>query len=565
MAFNFQTFGTPAKEGPKKAGGFQFEGFGEDVPQQKKRGGLAKVAGFLAPSLTRTVEKAFDPGQDVSARDVIGSALEVASYAIPVGAGAKAASLAVKGAGLAGKAVVRKAAGGLAKRVLTYGAGGAASGGLAGAGRAVGEGKGSAEIAEGAVGGAALGGLAGAAIPVIGAGARAVRGGLASRAARQAEQKALVKSGAADSRVATKALSRGGRVITDEAASEAVRQGIPEADVALIKTAKQADLTKMNRMLDIRQSQLTNKRVVERATDVAGDTFIEKVAKPIQNLNREAGKKLDLVARRLAGNKVDASGAVSKLAEEFDRSGVRIVSGKKLSFSGSDFEGLKGVQGSLTNLWKRAMKIARSGDALQVHRTKSFIDNVVEYGAEGSGLSGKAERILKTFRHDIDDVLDKSFKQYNQVNTVFADTIRQLNDVGALLGRRFRVGDEFAGARAGVSLRRVMSNSQGRAEILKLIDGMQKVAQKYGIPIDEDVVTQTQFADILEKMLGSEAPTSFLGQGERFAGAAADVAKSGIVRGAVKAGKYVLDVTRGVNQENKIKALRALLSRGVRR
>ena len=76
-------------------------------------------------------------------------------------------------------------------------------------------------------------------------------------------------------------------------------------------------------------------------------------------------------------------------------------------------------------------------------------------------------------------------------------------------------------------------------------------------------------------MLGSEAPTSFLGQISRGAetfgstggieglqqvgSTASEFARGNVVRGTIKAGAHMIDVLRGVNQENKIKALRALL------
>ena len=82
----------------------QFANYGPVEKQpEKKRSTLGKVAEFLAPALTRTVGKAFDPNQDVTARDIIGSGLEIASYALPVGAAAKGVTLAARGLGLAAK------------------------------------------------------------------------------------------------------------------------------------------------------------------------------------------------------------------------------------------------------------------------------------------------------------------------------------------------------------------------------------------------------------------------------------------------------------------------------
>ncbi len=173
---------------------------------------------------------------------------------------------------------------------------------------------------------------------------------------------------------------------------------------------------------------------------------------------------------------------------------------------------------------------------------------------------------MKNFRHNIDSALDDTFPVYNQVNTKYADTISQLNNIGDILGKKFKLGDNFADARTGIAMKRILSNTQSRASILKLLDGMQKTAHKYGIKIDEDVITQAMFADTLEKILGTEAPTSFLGQSSRAVSGFAEAGKeavsgtpSGIIGGTLKAGKHLVDITRGITDENKLKAIKSLL------
>ena len=382
--------------------------------------------------------------------------------------------------------------------------------------------------------------------------------------ARQAEKAKLLQSGAPDSRVATVKLEQG-KVVADQKARELVNQGVDEADVALIRAAGAKDKTKMAKMLDIRQSQLTNKRVTDRATDIVGDSFLNQ-AKHLESVNKQAAMKLNKVAMGLAGKRADPTKAVQGLADDLEKAGVSIRGGK-LSFKNSDYEGVPTAQRALQNAWTRAMRIAKTGDALQMHRAKTFIDEVVEYGKAAEGLSGRSQNILKTFRRGIDGALDSRFPTYNQANTQYADTITELHKIAEAMGRRFKIGDSFADARAGVVMRRILSNTQSRSDILQLLESMQAVARKYGMKIDDDIITQAQFADILEKILGSEAPTSFLGQIERgvsgaqtVAGAGSDLARGNIVSGTMKAGKYAIDILKGANQENLIKALRAMLN-----
>lgn len=510
----------------------------------------------------------------------IGTGAEIAS--IIVGGGE--ANAAVRGAG-------NFAAKGLGKRIVQGAVEGAATGATGGFGAGVQEDDATVgSVIASTLGGAALGGVAGGAIPAASGAAKRfasnVRDGTESAAEAISkgfdrakefvpgspkiaddEAASLIVNGTPDARVATKAIGEGGKVVTDKVAHEVVRQGIPEADVALIRSGSASDKAKMLEMLKIRESQLTNKRITERATDIVGDTFVEKVAKPIEQLNKDAGRKLQAVAKKLAGQKVDASEAIVRFSTDLESSGVGVRKDGTLNFKGSDFEEIP-VGPLIQNVWKRALRVAKTGDALQVHRMKSYLDEIVNYGKQAEGLSGKAQNMLKNFRHSVDSLLDASFPEYNRVNTQYAETIQELDRLGAAIGKTFRLGDSFADAQAGVAMRRILSNTQSRSEILRMLDNMQALLKKYKIKVDDDVITQANFADVLERMLGSEAPTSFLGQGERFlnqaeqvAGAGTDLLKGNVVSGTLKAGKYVIDMTRGISQENKLKALRALLER----
>lgn len=539
--------------------------------------------------------------------DVAGAGVEAASYAVPV---SKAVPIA------------KGAFGGAVRESMKAGAkAGAASGALSMAGTEMQNGGGVLDVAKSATKGAVFGGATGAVLPLIPAAFGGVKNKLAQRAQNQVDELRLLKgeppvtaapiakelpdavgfqttkapaafgrAGASaelktqpkasmgfntggkkgpipDARIAAKKLSEEGKVITDPIGKEAVRQGIPAARVALIKSGTKTDKTKMAKMLAIRESQLTNERVTDRATDVVGDTFVEKIAKPIAEKNRQARQHLNIVAKGLSGKKVDPSSAIEGLAADLSDAGVKF--NKKtgaLEFKDSIFEGLKAPQKTIQEVWNRAARSAKSKDALKLHHTKSFIDEHVHYGKEVGGLSGKAQGILKRFRHNIDAALDTKFKDYNEVNTVVAETIGELEKIAKVMGRDFKAGDNFADAHAGTVMRGLFSNSKMRTNLMQLLESSQGLLKKHGIELDEDLITQSKFADTLEEILGSEAPTSFMGQIERGTGHAADALQTGseVVRGnvfgaAVKGAKLLVDITRNVNKDQKLKALRALL------
>jgi len=221
------------------------------------------------------------------------------------------------------------------------------------------------------------------------------------------------------------------------------------------------------------------------------------------------------------------------------------------------------IQKNLNNIWKRAIRLEKRGDALLGHRTKKFIDEIVDFGTGGEGIKGNAERILKGYRKSIDTVLDTTFPIYDKANIQFTDTIKVMEDIAIVLGKKFKIGAKFADAEAGLGMRRILSNTKSRAGVLRLLDKAQVVLEKYGIKLDEDIITQANFADVLETLLGSEAPGSFLGQIEKgvtpFARAGGKFLQGKLISGTIQTAVGAVNVTRRISQENAIKALEALL------
>lgn len=373
----------------------------------------------------------------------------------------------------------------------------------------------------------------------------------------------LLKDNIPDSRTARYVLDGADKIEKDPVAINAIRQGIPDADVAIIKGASLADKGKMAQMLDIRQSQTTNKNVIERATDVVGDTFMSLVQK-IQSVNKNAASKLDDVAKGLRGKKVDVSNEVQNFISKLQDYGVAFV-GDVLDFLNSDFENVKSAEKAINDIWKRVVRLGKNPDAYELHRLKVYIDNIVEYGKSSDGLAGKAENALKQFRRSIDSVLDSNFDEYNYINTVYSDTIDKINMIQNAMGRKFQIGDDFSSKSAGVKFRSILSNNQNRGGLLKLLDEIQKTSEKYGLRSGEDIISQVNFADLLEDIFGSEAPTSFMGQiekvGNQVGDIASDVATGKPFSALFKSGKAVYDKTRGISQDEKVRLIRELLSR----
>ena len=240
------------------------------------------------------------------------------------------------------------------------------------------------------------------------------------------------------------------------------------------------------------------------------------------------------------------------------------ISNGKVNYKGSDLEGLEAPQKILNNLIKRMSEV--SDDGYELHRLKRFIDENVQYGKTGDGLSGRAESIIKGFRKNIDALLDNSSSAYNTTNTIYADTRNAIDDFVTAAGAKFNPNSPNANARIGTLARRILSNAQSRTDVLNSLQILQDTAEKYGGKFTDDIVTQTVFINDLERLFGTQAPTSLAGEvskGVQKAGGIVGKLKSttGIFDLALQLGAEGVEKARGINEENLIKAIKLLLAR----
>jgi hypothetical protein len=201
-------------------------------------------------------------------------------------------------------------------------------------------------------------------------------------------------------------------------------------------------------------------------------------------------------------------------------------------------------------------------DAYTGHQLKRFIDNQVDFGKTTTGLTGQAERILKNFRSSLDGTLDAKFANYNAVNTQYARLAQLTDDVSTLVGKKVNDGGEIAQMRAGMVMRRVLSNSPNRGDLLRLLDDLDAVVKQTGGQSTDDMITLIAFADALEDTFGTQAATSLQGQfrkgvTQKVVGEA--VGSSFNLQGIRTAIGSAIEASRGINHGNKVKAIEQLL------
>lgn len=457
--------------------------------------------------------------------------------------------IATGGAGLA-KAASRLAPAGTGiARAAGVGAGvGAIEGGVAGAGFAD----------EDKLEGAQIGAGTGLILGGIGAG---IGGTFAKRSEFKDELANTFARDGQNTKLAKYMQDGAGKIKNDRLAKEVIRQGYDEGVVATIKGASKADKSKMKRMIQILERGRENERfrAVNAPSQVAGDSMAERV-RYIERVNKLAGAKVRATAKALRGKDVNFRPAVDELLDDLDELGIKFDENTgAIDFTGSDFEALEGAENAIRRVLSR-MRTGTAPDAYDVHRLKKYIDNNVEYGRSEGGAVGDAERVIKKLRTNMDAVLDGKFKAYDVANTTFSQTKKALDKFDGLSSLVDMESDNVNKTLGNLS-RRIMSHAVSKGGVLDVIQEIDDVAAANGARFTDDIVTQALFADELNKVFGATARTSLAGEGEKVARAASQAASSSAVDMGITAVGQAYDSARGVNPEQAIRTMKALLNR----
>jgi len=354
-----------------------------------------------------------------------------------------------------------------------------------------------------------------------------------------------IQSGDTDRKLAKYIVDGAGKAKADPLYKPLVKQGFDQGALSAFKGSSDVDKSKLLDMLAIKRKGKENTlySVKNRPSDVAGDSLIERV-NFVKKVNRDAGKNLAVEANKLKGQQVDFAQPIDNFMNTLDEMGVTIDKKFQPVFNGSDIEGLTAPQNAIKNIVKRLAsgKRGEMPDAYDLHRLKKYIDETVTYGKQGEGLAGKTESVLKKLRADVDNVLDTNFPDYDNVNSIYADTISSLDSLQDVAGKKMNLSGDNANKATGTLLRRMMSNAQSRVNLVDAVDLLEETAKKYGGVFDDDIATQMLFADELDAVFGASARTSLQGDvaksvqtgidkatgGKSALGKAADIAKSGV-------------------------------------
>jgi hypothetical protein len=297
-----------------------------------------------------------------------------------------------------------------------------------------------------------------------------------------------------------------GKVVADKKAQTLLKQGLQDTDVAIMQSFSPDDVKAAKEMVAIAKETASTGLPNQRQQEIVGKAFMQR-AKDVEKLNKTAGGQIDDIARgQLAGKPVNAGAATDDFFNQLERDGVdidalRLSSTKEeiaQAFEGSSFEGLDTVQRTLKTVLKRVDPDLAGAkmDGLALHRAKRFIDNQVTYGKNAEGLVGDAERLLKSLRTNIDDVLDTSFPDYNKANIQYKETIEALDEMRRLIGKDYLGSGNITDLKAGEAMTRLLGGAT--AKPMSALQNLENVSRKYGNTYSNSVMKQVRFADLLD-------------------------------------------------------------------
>lgn len=360
------------------------------------------------------------------------------------------------------------------------------------------------------------------------------------------------------------------KVVKDPLAIETIKQGYDEGLIASLKAENPETQREALRMVNISEESKKNRKfgIDNRPADIAGDALQEKLSY-IKKTKSDAGSELDKIANDLAGKPVDTTPAVNDFIADLDRNGVKLDANNNPNYTGSKFEGDEKSQKILDIIIRRA-KDSSMTDAKGAHILKGFIDDKTNYGVSKEGLSGDAERIVKKFRAGIDGALDNTFDNYNQANIKYADTITALKNFQDAAGGTVDLFGPNADKALGTVSRRLLGNAQSRANLLTSLDEIDNVASKYGGNFPINVKTLADFAGELDRVHGSHASTSFLGEIEKgtatgIKNAHRDLSQTTMTGALLQGGAKAYDYLNRVTPETQYKSMKELLARGAKK
>lgn len=357
------------------------------------------------------------------------------------------------------------------------------------------------------------------------------------------------------------------QVRPDREAADVLKQGWKEGVVGTIKAASDEDRQRMLQMLNIyKEGKKSEKfRALKRPADILGQSLEER-ANFLLKTRRSAGKEIEKAANdQLRGNPVNYQDAMNKFISDLNQIGVKVGMDQngivRADLRNSDIQGDVAGEALLNRVLERLSDV-NAPDAYGVHTAKRFIDTQVSYGKrQQNPLTAQAERIVKGLRYNLNESLKNQFPEYGAANTKYSEATDALDNLQSAVGKNIDLEGKNVDKAFGTAMRRVVSNYGNRVNMIDSLDQVNQVAQKYGMPIKNDLINQMVFVNELDRMFGAPASGTFKGQISEALKTGLDIVRGGAAQKAMDLAAAGLEKASGINEDNAIKTIEQLLKR----
>ena len=483
--------------------------------RDKPKTTLGKVSEFLVPTTRKTVQK-LKEGEDLTARQKLGTALELGSFFIPGGVVAKGLGRTASFASRLGRAAGTSAV----------------SGGAFEAGRALGEEElGATDIAKRTAVGGLLGWGIGAAFPIVGAGSKTI----ARRVQKLPETNIGTQIGELGERL-PRALGRGTeRIKSSQQRAERIRTSTPAVQNAIksnlddrfidnVVGSDRAALEAKKEMVDLAsksKQRLGGPKINERPSIVAGRTA-EDQFKLIEQRRKDIGSQIGEAVKKLSKDRpVDISTPIRELQNVLESQGVKFDNGllTKESFRGTNIT--PNQRSKIIELWNLTTEAGSTLTPEQIWK-KDNLFSKLQREAKFEGVSDiiidtpeGQENLFGVFRdvfsNKLDEVSPEDLRALRSEYRKFVTFKNDLENTILKTAKQDTLQNVGKDSFAQVNLRRIMSEAQSAAGFDEMVTRLDELARELGYE-GADPADLIRFAEALKDVFPESIPeTSFRG------------------------------------------------------